>query len=202
MENIQIKHELLIYRMTVDYMNNQLTGRIQQVQLLLSKGKNDVRNFDQVWNDLVSEILLNKYKTITGALASNHQQTVANDHLLSLLSKRGPTSPIHEKFIKKDAEKEELLSEQDSSSLSDQNQSKEAKLNIVQVESNRSIDLDSEQSQIEWLKGTKLINFKQSWFNMGEIRFVFINLENDEALGVSIIVSLRDCFSAYSTGST
>src|SRR5690606_38957918 len=68
-EVIVLKSELSTHRLMVRYLNNQLSGRIQQVQLLTRDKKDD--NFDQVWNDLESEILFNKFKTIVRAFQSN-----------------------------------------------------------------------------------------------------------------------------------
>lgn len=188
-EIVVLKHELSNYRLVVRYLNNQMSGRIQQIQLL-NREKKDA-NFDQVWSDLESEIQLNKFKTISQALASNQSKskaiTVDASSLYRLLHNSMFTSNLPA-IIKP---KTEVHIERVASPVWALDTVIDAP--EVPLIENNSIDQLTHSSNVvesfseeEQLVCRQLANFKPSWFNIGLLRFAFVNLV-DEAIGISVI---------------
>lgn len=199
--NISLQKELIVhqselcnYRLVVQYLNNQMSGRIQQIQLL-TRDKID-SNFDKVWADLESEIKLNKCKTIVQAFASssfinNNRSSSSSSSLFEILNPT-PSSPSYSNVFKSksisESGEENMNQQQISSSSSTTIQSSTSSATTT-TESSSSIhedDLNVNTFNEENILKTKLKNFKSSWFNMGMLRFIFINLV-DEAIGISII---------------
>jgi len=64
-ENIDLQSEIYGLRLTTKYLDKELAGRIQQIQLL----NRDTRDstYENLWNQLESEIHLNRHKTVIRA---------------------------------------------------------------------------------------------------------------------------------------
>lgn len=66
-------HDLYAARLTSKYLDKELAGRIQQIQLI-GKGKMSAENFGKLWTQLESEIFLHRQKTLIQACRANHLQ--------------------------------------------------------------------------------------------------------------------------------
>lgn len=169
-----------------------MSGRIQQIQLL-NREKRDA-NFEQVWSDLESEIQLNKFKTISQALfqASSQSKSLsagsASSSLFTLLQSSSMTSssPSLIKHKHKLVEESEHAVEWTVSSEPTLETSEMLLMENIPLE--QSADDGNAFSDEEHLICNHLSNFKPSWFNVGLLRFAFVNL-CEEAIGISVIVS-------------
>lgn len=154
----------------VKYLNNQLSGRIQQIQLL-NRDKKDL-NFNQVWNELESEILLNKYKIVVqGLFYNNVNESKTWFNLMNSIECSTPTlqnEVIHQNETNPTDSKSDLPD------------------NLEKQTKEKWLETLHEKILME----RKLKNFKQSWFNIGMLRFVFVDL-SDNAIGISILVIIK-----------
>ena len=64
-------NDLYAARLTSKYLDKELAGRIQQIQLI-GKGKMSSENFGKLWTQLESEIFLHRQKTLIQACRANH----------------------------------------------------------------------------------------------------------------------------------
>ncbi|CAG9863374.1 unnamed protein product [Phyllotreta striolata] len=83
-ENAALRNELLaltgeVYgaKLAAKYLDKELAGRIQQLQLLGREMRGDVR--DKLWRQLESEILLQRHKTVVKACRRNRALNGTND---------------------------------------------------------------------------------------------------------------------------
>ena len=90
-ENIILRNSILalhseVYgaRLAAKYLDKELAGRIQQLQLLGREMRTDVR--DKLWRQLESEILLHRHKTVIRACRNrtNHEFISADSRILNL----------------------------------------------------------------------------------------------------------------------
>ncbi|KAF5281258.1 hypothetical protein FQA39_LY05144 [Lamprigera yunnana] len=76
---VALNSEVYGAKLAAQYLDKELAGRIQQLQLLGREMQGDVRN--KLWRQLESEILLQRHKTVVRAcrrnsVLTNHQETV------------------------------------------------------------------------------------------------------------------------------
>ncbi|XP_044742910.1 Golgi-associated PDZ and coiled-coil motif-containing protein-like [Chrysoperla carnea] len=82
-ENTALRNSILalhseVYgaRLAAKYLDKELAGRIQQLQLLGKEMRGDVR--DKLWRQLESEILLQRHKTVVRACRRNNNHSITN----------------------------------------------------------------------------------------------------------------------------
>ena len=169
-EIIMLETELATHRLMVRYLNNQLSGRIQQIQLLTRDRKDS--NFDQVWSDLESEISLNKFKTISNALNTS---SVEHGILMNLFRMQNNTSTSTDDHDADD----------DDQTVVEPNETEKQSIDQIDEIVNDDNDDDNDRIMENEKSMIECKNFQKSWYNIGQFRFIIIDL-NDEALGISI----------------
>lgn len=169
-EIIMLETELATHRLMVRYLNNQLSGRIQQIQLLTRDRKDS--NFDQVWSDLESEISLNKFKTISNALNTS---SVEHGILMNLFRMQNNTSTSTDDHDADD----------DDQTVVEPNETEKQSIDQIDEIVNDDNDDDNDRIMENEKSMIECKNFQKSWYNIGQFRFIIIDL-NDEALGINI----------------
>jgi len=92
----QVESELFGARLASKYLDKELAGRMQQIQLLSTEKKPP--NFDRLWDQLESEISLNRQKIIVKACRKQQSMLQTNDPKISsevrtvLISKKADES--------------------------------------------------------------------------------------------------------------
>ncbi|XP_053208412.1 Golgi-associated PDZ and coiled-coil motif-containing protein-like [Panonychus citri] len=106
---ISIESELFGARLAAKYLDKELSGRIQQIQLL---GKSDIKGQEQdrVWNQLEAEIHLHRHKTVIRHCRGTNSESKLRlnpskappDHEWPLLRKRKGIGDVREVIIERD----------------------------------------------------------------------------------------------------
>lgn len=173
-------NDLYAARLTSKYLDKELAGRIQQIQLI-GKGKMTAENFGKLWTQLESEIFLHRQKTLIQACRANSRnENAAGDVLPSISVDEG--TGVEVELV--DPEKAAEIERKNALEQQAEKQEREAEAQKTEDEGVEEVAKPEDQPATEkpveaTIKAEKSLPSKK-------IREVHFLKNNDKPLGMSI----------------